>query len=48
MFYRTYRKGFKIEEIPIIFYDRDSGSSKMDKKVIHEVAMMFWRFRLGG
>ena len=37
---KTYSKGFKIKEIPIIFNDRTSGSSKMSKKVIFEAIYM--------
>ncbi len=48
MVYRAFKKGFKIGEIPIIFYERNSGSSKMDKKIVREAALMVWRLRLGG
>lgn len=47
MAYRAYQKGFKIGEIPIIFYERNSGSSKMNKKIVREAALMVWRLRLG-
>lgn len=47
MVYRAYKKGFKIGEIPIIFYERNSGSSKMSKKIVREAALMVWRLRLG-
>ena len=36
MLYRTYRKGFRITEVPIIFYNRKYGKSKMDKSEIVE------------
>jgi len=45
--YRAYKAGFKIAEIPIIFYERNSGSSKMSKKIIREAAIMVWRLRFG-
>lgn len=48
MVYRAYQKGFRIGEIPIIFYERNSGSSKMSKKIVREAALMVWRLRLGG
>ncbi|MCS7203726.1 MAG: polyprenol monophosphomannose synthase [Thermodesulfovibrio sp.] len=48
MVYRAYKKGFKIGEIPIIFYERNSGSSKMNKKIVREAALMVWKLRLGG
>ncbi|MEN2994316.1 MAG: polyprenol monophosphomannose synthase [Thermodesulfovibrio sp.] len=47
MVYRTYKKGFKITEIPIIFYERNSGSSKMDKKIVKEAALLVWKLRFG-
>ena len=37
---KAYSKGFSIKEIPIIFNDRTSGSSKMSKKVIFEAIYM--------
>lgn len=46
MNYKTYKKGFKIGEIPIIFIERQSGSSKMNKKIILEALSMPWRLRL--
>lgn len=48
MVYRTYKMGFKITEIPIIFYERNSGSSKMNKKIVREAALMVWRLKFGG
>jgi len=33
---RAYRKGFKITEIPIVFTERQSGESKMSKKIAFE------------
>ena len=47
MVYRAYKKGFKIGEIPIIFYERNSGSSKMNKKIVREAALMVWKLRFG-
>ena len=34
--YRAYRKGFIIKEIPIIFYEREAGRSKMSHKIVVE------------
>ncbi len=48
MVYKAFKKGFRISEIPIIFYERNSGSSKMDKKIVREAALMVWRLRFGG
>jgi len=47
MVYKIYKKGFKIAEIPIIFYERNSGSSKMSKKIVIEAAIMVWKLKLG-
>lgn len=47
MVYRAHKQGFLIGEIPIIFYERNSGSSKMSKKIVREAALMVWRLRLG-
>ncbi|MEO0223678.1 MAG: polyprenol monophosphomannose synthase [candidate division WOR-3 bacterium] len=45
--FKIYNKGFKITEIPIVFYERRSGNSKMSKKIILEAAIMVWRLRIG-
>ena len=45
--YRCWREGFRIREIPIVFVDRHSGSSKMSKRIIWEAVWMVWRLRLG-
>jgi dolichol-phosphate mannosyltransferase len=47
MKYRAHRKGFSIGEIPIIFIDRHSGSSKMSHAIILEALIIVWRLRLG-
>lgn len=44
-FYKAYKLGFKVCEIPIIFYERNSGVSKMSKKIALEAAIMVWRLR---
>ena len=49
MLYRTFRKGYKIKEIPIIFYNRKFGKSKMSKKEILKslFSVLYLRFILG-
>jgi len=43
--YWCYRKGFRLAEIPIVFEDRHSGTSKMTKEIVREA---FWLvLRLG-
>lgn len=44
--YRTYIKGYKIKEIPIIFTDRAIGKSKMSKKIIIEAIFIVPMLRL--
>lgn len=48
MHYKAWKKGFKIKEIPIIFVDRHSGTSKMSRKVVFEAAVVVWKLRMGG
>ena len=43
---RAWKKGFRIREIPIIFYDRVAGKSKMSKKIMREAIWMVWALRL--
>lgn len=47
MVYKAHKLGFKIGEIPIIFYERNSGSSKMSRKIALEAAIMVWRLKFG-
>ena len=46
MSFKTYVKGFKIKEIPIVFTDRVKGKSKMSKKIVREAVTMVWKLRL--
>jgi len=46
MSFKAWKKGFRLHEIPIIFMDRRSGSSKMSKKIVREAVIMVWRLRL--
>ncbi|MDP9177043.1 MAG: glycosyltransferase, partial [Gemmatimonadota bacterium] len=48
MSFRVWRKGFRIVEIPIVFFDRTKGSSKMSKKIVREAVWMVWRLRWWG
>jgi len=45
MNYKIWKKGGKIKEIPIIFEDRRSGQSKMNKKIIFEALLLVWKLR---
>lgn len=46
MKYRTFRKGFKLAEIPIIFTDRTLGTSKMSTRIIREALFGVIELRL--
>ena len=46
MNFRSWVKGFKIKEIPIIFTERINGVSKMSKKIVYEAAWIVWRLQL--
>ncbi len=43
---RAWRRGFSLTEIPIIFAERDSGESKMSKKIVFEAVWKVWKLRL--
>lgn len=45
MNFKTYKNGFNIKEIPIIFMDRVEGTSKMSKKIVREAVTMVWKLR---
>ena len=47
MHYKAWKKKFRIKEIPIIFEDRHSGSSKMSRKVMREAAIIVWKLKIG-
>ena len=40
MLYYAWKNGLKITEIPIIFYERESGGSKMSKKIVREAVIL--------
>jgi dolichol-phosphate mannosyltransferase len=42
---RAYVRNFRIKEIPIVFYDRQQGTSKMSKKIVREAIWMVWWLR---
>jgi dolichol-phosphate mannosyltransferase len=46
MSYKAWRKGFRLEEIPIIFSDRQAGASKMSKNIVYEAFFMLLKLRL--
>lgn len=47
MKYRAYKLGFRVGEVPIIFFERRSGQTKMSKFDILEAIINVWKLRLG-
>jgi len=45
MHYKTWRKKFRIKEMPIVFTDRIDGHSKMGKAIVREAIFMVWKLR---
>ncbi len=43
--YKVWKKGFRIKEIPIIFFDRVHGESKLSKKIMWEAVFLVWKLR---
>lgn len=43
--YRAYLKGFSIKEIPIVFYEREAGRSKMSSRIVVEAMLRVPRIR---
>jgi dolichol-phosphate mannosyltransferase len=41
------RRGFRVGEVPIIFYGRDKGETKFSKAIIWEAVFAVWKLRLG-
>jgi dolichol-phosphate mannosyltransferase len=45
MNFHAWKRGFRIREVPIVFVDRHSGTSKMNRKIIHEAFWLVWKLR---
>ena len=43
--YRAAQKGFRIKEVPIVFYERVAGNSKMSKDIVLEAVAKVWKIR---
>jgi dolichol-phosphate mannosyltransferase len=43
--YRAHRRGFSIEEVPIMFFERTSGRSKMSSAIVAEAVTKLWLLR---
>jgi len=44
--FRAWRRGFSLLEIPILFTERDTGESKMSKKIVREAVWRVWSLKL--
>jgi dolichol-phosphate mannosyltransferase len=44
--FRAWRKGFSLTEIPILFTERDSGESKMSKRIVREAVWRVWWLKI--
>jgi dolichol-phosphate mannosyltransferase len=45
MHFRTWKSGFKLTEVPIIFTERNEGHSKMSKSIVYEAVFMVWKLK---
>ena len=46
MNFKTWRKGYRVHEIPIVFVDRRIGVSKMSGHIVYEAVWMVWRLKI--
>ena len=44
--FRAWRAGFKLVESPILFTERDTGESKMSKRIVREAVWRVWWLRI--
>lgn len=44
--YRLFRAGFRVVEVPIVFAERQAGSSKMSSSIVTEALLLPWRLLL--
>lgn len=45
--YHIWKSGGRLAEVPIIFYGRKNGVTKMTKRMIVEAVLLVWRLRFG-
>jgi dolichol-phosphate mannosyltransferase len=43
----AWKLGCSITEVPIIFWERRAGASKLNRRIIWEALWLVWRLRLG-
>jgi len=46
MAYRIWRSGGRLAEVPITYYGRQHGKSKLSKQMVFESAVLVWRLRI--
>lgn len=46
--FKAWKKGFRVQEIPIIFVDRMYGESKLSKNIMWEAIFLVWKLRFLG
>jgi dolichol-phosphate mannosyltransferase len=46
--YRAWKLGFRIKEVPIVFFERENGRSKMSKGIVGEAVTAVWKMRFNG
>ena len=44
--FRAWRLGWRLAEVPIVFTERESGESKMSKRIVREAVWRVWWLRL--
>ena len=44
--FRAWKLGFTLAEIPIVFAERESGESKMSKRIVREAVWKVWKLKL--
>ena len=45
MNFHAWKRKFRIVEMPIVFVDRQEGTSKMSRRIIYEAAFLVWKLR---
>lgn len=45
--WRAWKLGFRLKEIPIVFYERENGRSKMSSEIVREAVSAVWKMRFG-
>ncbi len=46
MVYRGYKRGLSIAEIPIIFFERGGGGSKMSRRIVKEAVLLPFKLKI--